>query len=126
MKPAILYKTTGGEYMTLSEYENKNCEGEEHTVYYASDAKRQAQMIQMYNDQGKDVVLLDTLIDANFISFLEYGSGEEKLSFKRIDSAAEGLTDEGETDEDARKALEERFRVAMGDNEVEEIGRAHV
>ena len=119
VKPAILYKTTGDEYMTLSEYENKNCDGEEHTVYYASDAKRQAQMIQMYSDQGKDVVLLDTLIDANFISFLEYGAGEEKLSFKRIDAAADGLTDEDETDENARKALEERFRAAMGDDQVD-------
>ena len=29
-------------------------------------------MIKLYTDQGKDVVLLNTLIDANFISFLEY------------------------------------------------------
>ena len=119
VKKAILYKTTDGNYLTLEEYANKNCDGEERVVYYSSDEKRQAQMIRMYNDQGKDVVLLDTLIDINFISFLEYDAGEEKLSFKRVDAASDGLTEEGETDEEARKALEERFRAAMNDNEVQ-------
>ncbi|MBP3652270.1 MAG: molecular chaperone HtpG [Clostridia bacterium] len=119
VKKAILFKTTDGQYMTLNEYADKNCDGEERTVYYASDEKRQAQMVKMYNDQDKDVVLLNTLIDTNFISFLEYDGGEEKLSFKRIDAAADGLTEEGEADEDTRKMLEERFRGAMNDQEVE-------
>lgn len=119
VKKAILFKTTDGQYMTLNEYADKNCDGEERTVYYASDEKRQAQMVKMYNDQDKDVVLLNTLIDTNFISFLEYDGGEEKLSFKRIDAAADGLTEEGEVDEDTRKMLEERFRGAMNDQEVE-------
>ena len=118
VKAAILYKTTDGTYMTLSEYCEKNCEGDTRTVYYASDEKRQAQMIKMYTDQGKDVVLLNTLIDANFISFLEYEGGEEKLSFKRVDAAADGLTEDGETDETARLELEKRFRNAMNDQEV--------
>ncbi|MBQ8507061.1 MAG: molecular chaperone HtpG [Clostridia bacterium] len=118
VKNAIIYKTTDGGYMTLSEYTEKNCEGEERVVYYASDAKRQAQMIQMYRDQEKDVVLLDTLIDTNFISFLEYDAGEQKLSFKRIDSASEGLTEDGEVNEETRKALEERFRTAIDDKEL--------
>ena len=118
VKGAILYKTTDGKYMTLSEYADANCDGEERVIYYASDEKRQAQMIKMYNDQGKDVVLLNTLIDTNFISFLEYDAGEEKLSFKRVDSASDGLTEDGEVDEELRKALEERFRTAMDDKEV--------
>ncbi len=118
VKAAILYKTTDGGYMTLSEYCEKNCEGDTRTVYYASDEKRQAQMIKMYTDQGKDVVLLNTLIDANFISFLEYEGGEEKLSFKRVDAAADGLTEDAETDETARLELEKRFRNAMNDQEV--------
>lgn len=118
VKKAILFKTTEGAYLTLEEYANKNCEGEERTVYYASDEKRQAQMVKMYNDQGKDVVLLNTLIDSNFVSFLEYDAGEEKLAFKRVDAAADGLTEEGDADEETRKALETRFRAAMNDQEV--------
>jgi len=119
VKKAILYKTTDGKYMTLTEYTDKNCDGEEMTIYYASDEKRQAQMIKMYNDQEKDVMILNTLIDSNFMSFLEYGAGEKNLSFKRVDAAAEGLTEETETSDETRKLLEERFRKAMGDQEIE-------
>ncbi len=119
VKKVILYKTTDGKYMTLGEYTDANCDGEERTVIYASDEKRQAQMIGMYNEQDKDVVILDTLIDANFISFLEFDAGEEKLSFKRVDSVSDGLTEAGEQNEDTRKLLEERFRAAMNDNEIE-------
>lgn len=119
VKKALLFKTTAGEYLTLEEYRSKNCDGEECTVYYASDAKRQAQMIRLYTDQGKDVVLLDTLIDANYISFLEYAERDAKISFKRIDAASDGLTEEGETSEDDRKLLETRFRSALKDENLD-------
>lgn len=120
VKPALIYKTTGGEYVTLDEYINRNCDTDENkTVYYASDEKRQAQMIKLYNDQGKDVILLDTLIDNNFISFLEYSERDAKVSFKRVDAAADSLTEEGEISEDARKKLEGLFRKAMADDQVE-------
>ena len=120
VKKALIYKTTGGEYVTLEEYLNKNCGDEENkTVYYASDEKRQAQMIKLYNDQGKDVILLNTLIDNNFISFLEYTERDGKVSFKRVDAAADSLTEEGEVSEEARAKLEGLFRKAMGDEGVE-------
>ena len=119
VKPALLYKTSAGEYMTLEEYKNKNCEGDEAVIYYASDEKRQAQMIRLYTDQGKDVVLLDTLIDNNFISFLEYTEREQKLKFMRVDAAADGLTDEGEAmSEDDLKRLTEMFKKATGDEQL--------
>ncbi len=118
VKDAIIYKTTDGNFKTLGEYCDANCDGEERVVYYTSDEKRQAQMIAMYRAQEKDVVVLDTLIDVNFISFLEYDAGEQKLSFKRVDAAADGLTEDGEVNEDTRKALEERFRAATDDKEL--------
>ena len=120
VKSALIYKTTGGEYVTLDEYLNKNCaDGEDKVVYYASDEKRQAQMIKLYNDQGRDVILLNTLIDNNFISFLEYTERDGKVSFKRVDAAADSLTEDGEVSEDARKKLEGLFRKAMGDETVD-------
>ena len=119
VKKALLFKTTSGEYVTLEEYRTRNTDGEECTVYYASDEKRQAQMIKLYTDQGKDVVLLDTLIDNNYISFLEYAERDSKITFKRIDAAADGLTEDGETSEDDRKLLETRFRAALGDDTLE-------
>ncbi|HIR08299.1 MAG TPA: molecular chaperone HtpG [Candidatus Pullichristensenella stercoripullorum] len=119
VKPALLYKTSAGEYLTLEEYKNKDCPGEETTVYYASDEKRQAQMIRLYTEQGKDVVLLDTLIDNNFISFLEYTEREQKLKFLRVDAAADGLTDEGDAmAEEDLKRLGEMFKKATGDEQL--------
>ena len=126
VKGALIYKTipgngsSDGEYVTLEEYINRNCaDGEKKTVYYASDEKRQAQMIKLYTDQGRDVILLDTLIDNNFISFLEYAGRDSKISFMRVDAATDSLTEDGETSEDARKKLEGLFRKAMADEAVE-------
>lgn len=118
-KNAILFKTSKGEYMTLEEYKKQNCPDGDTVVYYTSDEKRQAQMIQMYVDQGKDVVVLDTLIDNNFVSFLEYAEKDDKVSFKRVDAAADDLTDSAEISEDERKELETMFRDATGDKELE-------
>ncbi len=117
-KKALLFKTTDGTYLTLEEYRNRNADGEECTVYYTSDEKRQAQMIQMFTAQGKDVIILNTLIDTNFISFLEYAEHEQKISFRRVDSAADSLTEADETSEETRAKLETRFRAAMNDSEV--------
>ena len=119
VKKALLFKTTAGEYLTLEEYRTRNFDGEECVVYYASDEKRQAQMIKLYTDQGKDVALLNTLIDVNYISFLEYTEREDKISFKRIDAAADGLTEEGETSEEERTALEARFRTALNEDDLD-------
>ena len=120
VKPALIYKTTGSEYVTLEEYLNRNCpEDGEKTVYYASDEKRQAQMIKLYTDQDKDVILLNTLIDNNFISFLEYADRDSKVSFKRVDAATDSLTEDGEVSEEARAKLEGLFRKATADDTVD-------
>ncbi len=120
VKPALIYKTTAGAYVTLEEYINRNCPDDENkTVYYASDDKRQAQMIKLYTDQDKDVVLLNTLIDDDFVSHLEFTDHDSKVSFKRVDADTESLTENGETDETARLRLEGLFRKAMGDDTVD-------
>ena len=120
VKPALIYRTTAGEYVTLEEYIKRNCPDDENkTVYYSSDDKRQAQMIKLYTDQGKDVVLLNTLIDDDFVSHLEFTDHDSKVSFKRVDADTESLTENGETDETTRLKLEGLFRKAMGDETVD-------
>ena len=118
VKDALLFKTTTGEYLTLKEYGDRNFKDDKKTVFYASDPNRQAQMIQLYRDQDTDVAVLDTLIDNNFISFMEY-TGKDGLSFRRVDASMEGLTEQGEADEDTRKALEEKFRKALKQPDLE-------
>lgn len=128
VKDAILFKTVDGSYMTIAEYLEKNCpqaadadeDKPEQVVCYASDPKRQAQMIDLYKAQGKDVVLMDTLIDNNFMSFLEYGAGrDDRLRFKRVDAALDGLTEDEQADETVRELLEKKFRKALGQEDLE-------
>ena len=88
MKDALLFKTVDGEYLTLKEYGDRNYKDDKKIIFYTSDPKRQAQMVKLYRDQDTDVVVLDTLIDNNFISFMEYG-GKEGMTFKRVDASME-------------------------------------
>ena len=74
---------------------------------YTSDPMRQAASIAMYEGREIDVVVMDALIDLNFVSFMEYSAGVEGLSFMRVDADAASFTKEDDTaDEDAKKALE--------------------
>lgn len=116
VKEAILFKTTDGKYMTLKEYQDKNCTDKDKTVFYASDEKRQAQMIALYQAAGKDVVLLGTLIDNNFVSFLEYREGGG-LKFQRVDGGMDGLTEASGSDE-TRQKLEALFRQALDEHDL--------
>ena len=120
MKDAIIYKTTSGEYLTAKEYKTKNIdEGKDFVMYYTSDEKRQAQMIEMFTAQSRDVVVMETLIDNNFMSFMEYSGKDEKISFRRVDAGLEGLTDDVKASEDDEKTLQEIFREALDDKELE-------
>lgn len=106
VKDTILYKTTAGEHKTLSEYLAKNEGKLGKKVVYTNDPTRQAASVAMYTQQGTDVVVLDTLIDLNFVSFIEYSAGVEGLTFARVDADAASFTKEEEADEEAKKALE--------------------
>ncbi len=120
VKEAVIYRTTAGEFLTAKEYKSKNIdEGAEFIMYYTSDEKRQAQMIEMFTAQGRDVVVMDTLIDNNYMSFLEYSGKDEKITFRRVDAGLDGLTDEVKADEEQEKKLCEIFREALNDKELE-------
>ncbi len=115
VKSAIIYKTTSGEYLTHKEYKDKNSDGDETIMYYTSDEKRQAQMIEMFTSQGKDVVIMDTLIDNNFMSFLEYAAKEDRIQFRRVDAGIDGLTESAEADKEQEEKLQSTFRTVMDD-----------
>jgi len=107
VKDTLLFKTTKGDHVTLSEYLAKNEGKLGKKVVYTSDPMRQAASIAMYEGREIDVVVMDALIDLNFVSFMEYSAGVEGLSFMRVDADAGSFTKEDDTaDEDAKKALE--------------------
>ena len=124
-RDAVLYKSTGGEYFTLPEYIERNEAKIGKKIVYASSAKRQSQYIRMFEEQGVDVILLTTRLDAPFTTHIE--AFEEGVNFARIDSelseimkGEEEEKDKKETKEekDRKKGLISKFKEAVGDKKL--------
>ncbi len=112
VKSAIIYATTDGRFVTLDEYLEKAKEKHENTVYYAADVTAQAQYISMFADEGIDVVVLDKMIDTQFINIVEQENAGVK--FVRIDADVAGaLKAEGEAAENEK--LAEIFKAVSAD-----------
>ena len=119
VKDSLLLKTTAGEYLTVSEYKARNDEKTQKKAFYTTDEGRQAAGIALYSARGIDVALMDSLIDINFMGFLENAEGVE-LSFVRVDSDTAGLTEESEEGKDLDQAeVQTAFREALENKELE-------
>ena len=119
VKGSLLFKTTKGEYLTLDEYRARNEGKAEKKVYYTTEQNRQAAAVALYTEKGIDVAVMDTLIDMNFMSFMEFGGGNDGLQFARVDADVSGLTEESEEGKDIdQKLMEKLFRDALGDQEL--------
>ena len=124
VKDTLLLKTTKGDYLTLQEYIARNENAIQKKVIYANDPARQGASIALYEAKNIDVIVLDTMIDLNFVSFMEYSGNVEGLAFTRVDADAAAFTEE--QSEEAQKALEDKqkellalFRKATGKEDLE-------
>lgn len=90
VKDVMLFKDTDGSFVTVSEYLDGATEG---TVYYASEGEKQGYYISLYKEKGRRVLLLDKLMDAQFIQFIE--SKNNKLKFARVDADVDALGEKG-------------------------------
>ena len=123
VKDTLLYKTTRGEYLTVQEYMAKHEGKLGKKVIYTNDPTRQSASVAMYDAEGIDVVVMDALIDLNFLSFMEYSGGVEGLSFARVDADSDTFTkelteDEKKQNEEQEKSLAELFKSATGKEEL--------
>lgn len=128
VKDCIIYKNLDGKYVTLDEYLGG---GEEKTVYYVSDPKTQSQYVNMFKNQGLDALVLPSMMDTHFISFVEMKN--TGVSFKRIDSAINDISDDAEKDDASKEKddkLMEKFKNELGDDslkiEVRELKDASI
>ena len=114
VKDVMIYKDLNGKYITLPEYlEGKDSKD----VYYVSDEVRQAQYISLFKEQNLDAVILPSMIDNHFISFVEMK--EEGVKFKRIDSdISDSLKGDGAKDEEFDKSLVDTFKAALGKDDL--------
>ena len=119
VKDSLLLKTTADEYLTVSEYKARNDEKTQKKAFYTTDEGRQAASISLYTAREIDVALMDSLIDINFMGFLENAEGVE-LSFVRVDSDTAGLTEESEEGKDLDQTeVQTAFREALDNKELE-------
>lgn len=114
VKDIIIYKNLDGRYITLDEYLDGK---EKKDVYYVSDEKQQSQYINMFKEQGLDALILPTMMDTHFISFVEMK--QDGVKFHRIDSALSDTAEDGEKDEEKDKALIEKFKAEINDDSLE-------
>ncbi len=120
IKDSLLVKTTEGKYLTMEEYRSRNGGKVDKKYYYTTEMNRQAAAVKLYTDREIDVAVMDTLIDLNFMSFLEYSGGMDGWKFVRVDAAIDGLTDEdaGESTLSAED-MQKMFRDALKDQSLE-------
>jgi molecular chaperone HtpG len=72
-------------YTTLKVYLERNKERHENRVFYCTDSATQATYVQLYKNQGLEVLFFDSFIDTNyFIPFIEREYSNVK--FTRVDS----------------------------------------
>ncbi len=100
IKNSILYERCDDNPITLQEYLDLAKEKHENKVYYTSDVNSQAGYLSMFKKEGIDVVLLQNIIDAQFIQLIE--NTEDKIKFYRVDSElpASMKTDVNDVSED--------------------------
>ncbi len=93
-------------------------EPEKKTVFYVTDAKQQAQYIDLFKEQKLDAVILTHNIDNPFIQMLE--NDNKEIKFVRIDAdLSEALKEEGELSEDEVKEVSEVFKKALNNDKLD-------
>lgn len=120
VKEILIYRSTSGEFTLLKDYLNRNSEQHKDQVFYISDEKQQTQYIRLFKDNDLEALYLDSIIDSNFINFLEMK--ETGIKFSSVDSdISEALKEESETSEEnksVQEALESMFRETLDKNEL--------
>lgn len=130
VKDAVLYKTTDGKFMTLSEYAAN--EHYDNTVYYTDDKQRQSKYVSMFAAQGVPVVEFDKLIDVQFVSFAESElKSDDKykdIKFVRVDSGVADILKDSDkqTDEEQSKKLCDFFKETLGKGDGLKISCDHL
>lgn len=113
MKDCLIYKTTMGKYVTMADY----LAGDKKEVYYATSGEYQKSYINLFSDQGIEVLLMPGLIDATFVQFLE--SKFSDVKFMSIDSVTPDSFKSEETGADAEKTKKLFAEFLPKDTEIE-------
>ena len=137
LKDIIIYKTTDGAYKTIAEYienakeKNSGEIPETLDVYYTNNPSAQAVYVSMHKRAGREILVLENIIETQFISLVEmqYDSKElpKKVKFVRVDSEISDPAESGSLDDNQKDNLVNLFKEIIGENtnikiEVKELG----
>mgnify|MGYP001032935075 FL=1 len=101
IKGCVLYHTTEKEtrtFVTLQEYLEEAKTTNENKVYYTTDPAAQAQYISLLRAQDIEVVIIDTVLESQFIQMIEQKN--DGVQFIRVDADIAGAlkADDAQTD----------------------------
>ena len=115
VKDYILYKDIDGKYITLTDYLEGAKEKHENKVFYINNMDQQSQYVKLFKDYGLNAVVLDSTIDNNFISFIEYK--EMGTKFNTIDSDLSDVLKDKDTEEDkeSNEQIIDLFKNVIGE-----------
>ena len=115
VKEYILYKDIDGKYITLTDYLELAKEKHENKVFYINNPDQQSQYVKLFKDYGLNAVILDSTIDNNFISFIEYK--EMGTKFNRIDSDLSDVLKDKDSEEnkEENEKITDLFKNVVGE-----------
>lgn len=115
VKDIVIYKTTQGDYVTLKDYLERNKSKHENKVFYVTDERQQSQYIKIFKENEMEAIILNTMIDNHFISFLE--TKENEVKFTRIDAdLSDNLKETANENETEAKDIGEKLEKLFKDN----------
>ncbi|MEI6031538.1 MAG: molecular chaperone HtpG [Synechococcaceae cyanobacterium ELA739] len=109
-------------FTTLAGYRQRLSDDNNKRILYCTDEAGQAGALALWKGQGAEVLLADTLIDSQFIPWLEMRHGD--LTFQRVDAELDDSLKEQESEladsegKDAGDKLRDLFRQALGNDKV--------
>ncbi len=114
--------TDGRTYTTLAGYRGRLSGDNADRILYCTDEAGQAGALALWKGQGAEVLLADTLIDSQFIPWLEARHGD--LRFQRVDAELDASLHEPESEladaegKDSGEKLRDLFKAALDDNKI--------
>ncbi len=114
VKGSILLEKCDETFVTVEEYLNAAKEKHENKIYYATDKTAQSQYISLFEKEGIDVVLLDRVLDTQFISMLEMK--QDGVKFARVDAEVADAMKSGEETVEEPLAAAEVFKKIVGEH----------
>lgn len=114
--------TDGRTYTTLAGYRGRLAGDHADRILYCTDEAGQAGALALWKGQGAEVLLADTLIDSQFIPWLEARHGD--LRFQRVDAELDASLHEPESEladaegKDSGEKLRDLFKAALDDNKI--------